>query len=247
MQLVQGVDFPTTPGSYWVPVTAKTGYVLIGNSYLDISPASISLEVLPSNSTSAIVRFTNLGSTPLSVVLTRHWSNDGLVDLTLNTTSFTLASSGDAVTAYLLVNFTAYSDTPLQSYAGKIDVSTNTTETGDINLNVNVVGTQLPIGVSYIVIETFKNSSYSTQTTNFTLPSSVDITGAYWANATVTLDIKDPSGNSVSGYPTHFAANTSGGFVYTWNPAGATPGQYTAIANQSGISSTTYFNVTSCS
>jgi hypothetical protein len=246
MKVFQGADFPTTPGSYWVPVTAKEGYVLIGNSYLGISPQSLSIEILPSNSTNSTVRFTNLGSTPISVTLSPQWLHNGTVDLTLNTTAFVLASSGEAATAYLLVSIQTYSNTSLQLYSGKIDVGTNITETAEIDLNINVVGTQMPTDVSYAVIEIFKNSSYSTQMSNFTLPINVSITGSGWSSGAVTLDIKNPSGSSVSGYPSSVTANGSGGFSHSWSPAGATPGQYTVAANQSSTSSTTYFNVTVC-
>jgi len=246
MRVVQGADFPTTPGSYWVPVTAKEGYVLIGSSFLDISPTSVSAEMLPFNSTSTVIRFTNLGPVSLNVSLSVQWTHNGTVDMSLNATNFILASSGDAVTNYALVSFQTNANTPLQLYSGKIVVSTNTTESAEIPLSVNVVGTQVPSGVSYVVIETFKNSSYATQTTNFTLPANVIITGSHWTTGAVSIDIQDPSGTSVSGYPTQVTANSSGGFSHFWNPAGATPGQYTIVANQSETNSTA-FNITVCS
>jgi type II secretory pathway pseudopilin PulG len=246
MKLVQGADFPKTPGSYWVPVTAKEGYVLIGNSYLDINPASLSLETSTSNLKESVIVFTNLGATPIEVTLSPQWSYNGTVDLTLNTTSFTLASSGDAAVAYLLVSIQTYSTTSLQQYSGKINVGTNTSETAEINLNVNVVGTQIPTGVSYIIIETFKNSSYSTQTTNFTLPTMVNITGSDWSAGQVTIDIRNPSGSSVSGYPKDETVNESGGFSHAWNPAGATPGTYTVIANQTSDNVSTTLDITVC-
>ncbi|QLJ53367.1 MAG: hypothetical protein Sv326_1192 [Candidatus Fermentimicrarchaeum limneticum] len=246
MRVVQGADFPTTSGSYWVPVTAKEGYVLIGSSFLDISPTSVSVEMLPSNSTSTGIRFTNLGPASLNVSLSVQWTHNGTVDMSLNTTNFILASSGDAVTNYALVSFQTNANTPLQLYSGKIAVSTNTTESAEIPLSVDVVGTQVPTGVSYVVIETFKNSSYATQTTNFTLPVNAIITGSDWTPGAVSIDIKDPSSTSVSGYPTQVTANSSGGFSHLWNPAGATPGQYTVVANQSTTNSTT-FNITVCS
>jgi len=247
MKLVEGADFPKTPGSYWVPVTAKEGYVLIGSSYLDISPASLSFEIPLSNSTNSTIRFTNLGPVPIDVTLSPQWTHNGTVDLSLNTTNFVLASSGDAVTAYVLVSIQTYSNTSLQRYSGKINVGTNSTETAEISINVNVVGTQIPTGVSYIVIETFKNSSYLTQTTNFTLPTNASVIGSNWAPGTVTVDIKDPSANSLSGYPTEVTANSSGGFTHTFNPAGLTPGNYTAISNQSTVNVNTSFNITVCS
>ena len=247
MKLVQGADFQTTPGSYWVTVTAKEGYVLIGTSYLDVSPSSLSVEMQPSNSTTRVVKFTNLGNSPLSVTLSPQWSDNETVELMLNTTAFVLASSGDAATAYLLVSLQTYSNTPLRLYSGEITASTNASETADISLNVNVVGTQLPTGVSQILIETFKESSYSTPTTNFTVPTMVNITGSDWTPGTVTIDVRNPSASSVNGYPTQAIANSSGGFLHQFNPAGISSGQYSVIVNQSTTNSTTYFNITVCS
>jgi len=243
MKLVQGSDFPTTPGSYWVTVTAKEGYVLIGNKFLDVTPSSISVEITPSNSTDKVIRFTNFGSSPFNVTLSPQWAHAGSVDISLNTTNFILPASASED---LLLAFTTYVSTPLGLYTGRIDAATNTTESAEISIAVNVVGTQLPTGVSYIVIETFKDANYSTPTTNFTLPRGVVITGSDWTPGAVTIDIKDPSGNSVSGYPTQITANSSGGFSHTWNPAGASVGQYVVTANQSSTSSVDYFEVTAC-
>jgi len=246
MKLVQGADFPIIPGSYWVSVTAKEGYVLIGSSYLDVDPPSLSVEIPPSNLTTHTIRFTNLGATPIDVALSPQWTNNGTVDLSLNTTNFTLASSGDADTAYLLVSFQTYANTTLGGYTGRIWVSTNISETADIDLYVSVIGTQVSTGVSYIVIETFKESGYSTPTANFTLPATVNITGSAWAAGPVTIDIQNSSGISVGGYPTQVTANSSGEFTHSWNPAGVAIGNYTVVANQSGRSNSTSFNITAC-
>ncbi|MEM3555710.1 MAG: hypothetical protein QXF56_03275 [Candidatus Micrarchaeia archaeon] len=243
MKVVQGSDFPTTPGSYWVPVTAREGYVLIGNKFLDANPSSISVELMPSNSTERVVRFSNFGHSPFNVTLSTQWAYSGSVDVSLNVTNLIL-SVGAAKD--VLVNFTTYASTQLGSYSGRIDVTTNTTESTEIPITVNVVGTQVPTGVSYIVIETFKYSNYTVPTTNFTIPTNVVINGSDWTPGVVTIDIKDSSGNSVSGYPTEVTANSSGGFTHTWNPAGAAVGQYTVTANQSSSSSTDYFEITAC-
>ncbi len=246
MRVVQGADFPTTPGSYWVYVTAKQGYVLIGSSYISINPSSLSISMPQSNSTSGVISFTNIGTFPVAVTLSSQWSYGGTVNVTLNTTYFVLFPSGTENTVNLLVTAQTYSNTSLQSYSGSILATTNTTETDTINLNVNVIGTQVPTGVSYIVVDTFRNSSYSTPSTNFTLPAIVNITGSGWSSGAVTLNITNPSGSSVSGYPTTVTANSSGGFNSTWNPAGNTPGNYTLGANQSGATASTSFNITGC-
>jgi len=247
MRVVQGSDFPTTPGSYYVTVVAKQGYVLIGVSYLSVVPTSISVEMSPSTSTSTVVTFTNNGNVPLNVTLSQQWSYAGLVDLTLNTTNFILTTSGSLSTAYLTVTLQSYAGTPLQPYIGKITVSTNSTESAQIDIYANVVGTQLPTGVSYITIDTFKDSAYSSQTTNFTLPYNITINGTAWNEGFVTINIMGPSNSSVSGYPVTITADASGSFNNSFNPAGLPAGVYNITANQSVTNATYSFNITTCS
>jgi hypothetical protein len=244
MKVVQGADFPTTPGTYWVYVTAKEGYVLIGNSNFNINPQSLSLVMPPSNSTNSTITFTNVGAVPIAVNLSLEWSYGGTVDVSLNTTNFAIFPSDAGATVYVLVTAQTYSNTSLRSYAGRIVVSTNTTERGDIGLSINVAGSQPSTGVSSIVIDTFKNSSYSTMTTNFTLPKMVNINGSGWNNDTVTLNIQNASGNTA--YTTNLTVPVSGNFTYAWNPAGVSPGNYTVAANQSATSRNTTFNITVC-
>jgi hypothetical protein len=242
MKLVQGADFPTTPGSYWVYVTAEQGYVLIGTSNLYINPQSLSFLMPPSNLTSSTIAFTDVGTVPLSVTLVPQWSYNSTVNITLNTTSFTLSPSS---TVYLLVTAQTFVNTPLQAYNGKIVVSTNTSETDGIGLSVNVAGTQISTGVSSIVIDTFKTGSYSGATTNFTLPTMVNINGSGWTNATVTLTVEDIYGNAV-GSSISVTADSSGAFTYPWNPAGVNAGVYTVAANQSSTTKSASFNITAC-
>ncbi|MCX6775910.1 MAG: hypothetical protein NT130_03630 [Candidatus Micrarchaeota archaeon] len=247
MRLLQGSDFPTTPGGYWVDVVAKNGYVLIGSSYLSIVPQSISVEMPPSNSTSTLVTFTNMGSVPLNVTLSPQWTYAGVVNMSLNTTNFILSTSGDSSTSYVNVNFITYQDTPLQPYAGTINVATNSSETAQIDVYVNVVGNQLPTGVSYITIDTFKDSGYSSPTTNFALPYYATINGSNWNEGIVTLDILGPSGSSVSGYPVQLNVNSSGIFIYNeFNPAGLQIGVYNILASQSETNASYSFNITAC-
>jgi len=248
MRLVQGSDFPTTPGGYWVNVVAKNGYVLIGSSNLSIVPQSISVEMTPSNSTSAVVTFTNMGSVPLSVNLSSQWTWNNTVNMSLNITNFALnASGGINSTSYVLVTFTTYQNTSLQPYTGAINV--NSSETAQINVYVNVVGNQLPTGVSYITIDTFKDTGYSSPTTNFTLPYNVTINGSTWYYpGTVNLNIIGPSGSSVK--TGSAAVNPDKTFIYNgFNPAGLPAGVYTIMASEegAGLNASSSFNITACS
>jgi len=247
MRLLQGSDFPTSPGGYWVEVVAKNGYVLIGSSALSVVPASISVEMPPSNSTSIVLTFTNTGSVPLDVTLSPQWTYAGVVDMGLNTTNFILNTSGGSSISYVNVTFTTYQNTSLQTYAGMISVATNTSAKEQVDVYVNVVGGQLPTGVSYITIDTFKDVGYSSSTSTFTLPYNVTINGSRWYEGIVTLNIIGPSGNVVqTAYPT---ANSSGVFIYNgFNPAGLPVGVYNITATQPGGTNASYqFNITTCS
>lgn len=247
MTLVQGADFPTTPGDYWVWVTAKQGYVVIGSSNLNINPTTLSFTMPQSSSTSAVITFTDVGTVPFAVYLNPNWIYNNTVVMAPNSTGFALYPTTVGSTVYVNVTMQTYSNTSLGSYVGSILITTNTSETAVISIGVNVVGTQQSAGVSFITIDTFKNSSYSTPTTNFTLPQAVNINGSGWTNSTVTLTLQNSAGVVMSGYPTGVAADTGGSFSYTWNPAGVSPGSYTLIANQSGTTTNTSFTITTCS
>jgi hypothetical protein len=244
MKVVQGADFPTTPGSYWVTVTAMQGYVLIGDTYLLVNPTSLSFQMSPATLANGTVTFTNNGNVPLSVNLTTQWSYPGIVDLAPTTANFALASG-----AQYAFNLTVqtYAGTPLTSYSGVINVTTNSSGAAPITVNVDVIGTQLPTGVFYITVDTFKDAAYSIRTTNFTLPYNGTITGSGWSSSAVTINIVGPSGTSVSGYPTTCATSFGSLINCQLNPAGLTPGVYNLTANQSLNNATYSFNVTACS
>ena len=248
MRVVKGSDFPTTPGGYWVEVVARNGYVLIGSSYLSVSPESISVEMTPSNSTIVNVTFTNAGSAPLNVTLSPGWTYTGIVEMEPDTTNFVLNASGEInSTVYVLVNFTTYQNTPLQAYSGAIDVTTNSSESAQIKVYVNVVGIQLPSGVSYMTIDLFKDSGYSTPATSFLVPYNVSINGTNWDEGYVTLDIAGPSGNSLSGYPVQVTADSEGNFTYNgFSPAGLPRGIYNITASQGETNASGSFNITAC-
>lgn len=244
MKVVQGADFPTTPGSYWVTVTSMQGYVLIGDVYLVVSPTSLSFQVLPATSTNGTVTFTNNGNAPLSVNLTTQWLYAGIVDLTPTIANFTLASGAQSSLNFTV---TTYAGTPLTSYSGVINVTTNSSGAAPITVNVNVIGSQLPTGVYYITVDTFKDSAYSIRTTNFTLPYNGTITGSGWSSGAVTINIVGPSGTSVSGYPTTCSTSFGSLINCQLNPAGLTPGVYNLTANQSSYSANYSFSVAACS
>jgi hypothetical protein len=249
--VVKGVTFPTTPGTYSINVIAKEGYVLIGDSDLSVDPTYISIELLYSNSTTRTINFTNLGSSAIDVTSTLVWSYSE-IDAKINDTNsinFVLDVGSNPSQVVLSVN--TLTNTTLGVYTGGIDVSTNETESLSIPVVVNVVGTQPSVtGVSYMIVDTYKNSSYLATSTNFTRPTPVNVTSTGWAaSSTVTINIFPDSlgsGSSVSGYPQNIATNSSGGFSHQFNPSGYNATTYNISVNQSTSTISTLINITAC-
>jgi len=101
---------------------------------------------------------------------------------------------------------------------------------------------------SRIIIKTYSNSTYtheklafSTSTTNVTIT-----TGNWTANSNISIDIKDPSSTSVSGYPKVVTTNSSGGYQDIWPIVGPS-GTYTVVTTDQIIVKNTTFSVLGCS
>ena len=251
--VVKGANFPTASGIYFVSVIAKEGYVLIGDSNLNIDPTYISIEILYLNSTTTTINFTNLGSSTINVTLNLVWGYSD-VDTKINNTGSLNFILENGLSSQVVLSVNTFTNTTLGIYAGRIDVTTNVSESLVIPITVNVVGSQTTGGavtnISYIIVDTYRNESYTTPSNSITRPVQVNITGTDWpASSTVTINIFPNSlgsGSSVSGYPQNIATNSSGRFFHQWIPAGYNATAYNITVNQSPYISSVLFNITSC-
>ncbi len=101
---------------------------------------------------------------------------------------------------------------------------------------------------THVIVRFYHNSSYSTQDYIFRIGSPVIITGAGWEPySTLTIDIKNPSNNSVTGYPKTLTASANGTVSDSWDPALQPSGNYTVYLNDSSTTTTTTFEVLPCS
>ena len=117
----------------------------------------------------------------------------------------------------------------------------------DIYLDITVYSGNQGCNSSYAVITFYHNSSYSNYDEAFNKEDTVTITTENWdSNSNITIDLKNSAGSSVSGYPTIATADSSGEYIFTWNPVGQTPDNYTAYFNDSTTALNETFEVKSC-
>lgn len=163
--VAQGGFFPTTPGSYWVWVISRTGYVQVGSA-VDVEPLNEYFELFPTNSTSTNVTFTNYGASTINVSSTLTWT-DSEVNVTINGTnslSFSLIS-GTSAAPLLNINATANTNATRGLHYGYITISTNLSDSETIPVVVNIVSSNSS-PVSYMAINTY-NNSYTTPSVYF--------------------------------------------------------------------------------
>jgi hypothetical protein len=197
--VVKGGYFPTTPGSYWVWVINKQGYVQIGSA-LGIEPLSVYSELLPNNSTTTDITFTNYGTSSINVSLSLVWA-DSEVGVEINGTtdlSFTLLTDTPN-SQKISLNASAYSNASRGLHNGYLSVTTNISESELIPIIINIVASPPTAGgVSYLTIDTYNDSAYTNATAVFPLNQtlyykirSYNSTDGL-VNSTVTVRIYDP-------------------------------------------------------
>jgi hypothetical protein len=247
--VAQGGFFPSTPGSYWVWVISRTGYVQIGSA-VDVEPLNEYFELFPANSTNTNITFSNYGTSPVNISSTLTWT-DSEVTVNINGTTqqnFSLPS-GASNAPLLNLNITASLNASRGLRNGYITVTTNTTESEVIPVIVNIVAPTSP-SVSYMTIATYNNSGYTVPSTSFSSLQNVYYTIKTYnssnnlVNSTVTIRIYNPSSTLL--YEQNFPTPTSTG-VYSSNytvPSGAPTGSWQMQAyDVGGASAKTYFTV----
>ncbi|NYZ76009.1 hypothetical protein H0N98_02050 [Candidatus Micrarchaeota archaeon] len=250
---------PTKPGGYTVWVTAKKGYVLIGTTSLNANPNSIYVHFFSQNqsqSSQSDVFFSNDGDSNIDVNLTLNFPS-GNVSVSLTNpsdTGFALTPSGSRD---VLLNFSATANA-YGSYSGTLYANASNGDELTVDIIVDVTSQvcttttqcQQPppsCTASYLVIGTYNDSNYNYQKEVFGPSQYVTISGSGWTpSPQITLDLRNPGGSSVSGYPKLVAVSSQGAFSDQWNSVGAPLGVYTVIANDSIRQRNSTFSITTC-
>jgi hypothetical protein len=253
--IVQGGFFPTTPGSYWVWVIGKQGYVQIGSS-INVNPLSEYFELFPNNSSNQNISFTNYGTAPVNVSLALVWS-DSEISTAINgsgTLSFPL-QPGTSNPQIADLSASANSNASRGLHNGYISVTTNISESETIPITVNVVGQPASLqNISYMTIDTYNDSSYAYSNSTFIIPSAAIV---YYkvesynslntlTNSTITVRIYDPSANL--DYEGAYSPNNgTGTYASSYNlslSANPSTGTWKMISYEvGGVSAVTYFSV----
>ncbi len=252
--VVGGSYFPATPGSYWVWVVSRQGYVQVGTA-LEVSPLSEYFELFPSNSTSANISITNNGVSPLNVTLNLAWT-DSEISATVNGTSslsFNLpATSSSAQAVDLTVGANLNASQGLHS--GYLSVTTNISESEIIPIVVNVVSPPYTsTGVLYLSIGTYNDSTYANPSTSFMAAGPTNVT--YYkarsynstdglVNSNVTVRVYNTTSAIVS-EQTYPANNGTGVYIGNYTlPSTAPTGSWKITAYDiGGASAAMYFTV----
>jgi len=245
-RIVEGANFPKVPGTYQVSVTAYNGYVMIGDASYTLSPGTIALEMLSSDTETRTLNVTSFMSSSLNVTLTMGWSNPNTT-ADLNGSSALTFTLPAGASASANVNF-ASTNASLGTYLGNIYANASNGVNQTAYLVLQIVGAQLPPAspVSYILIDTFSDSGYTTAAGIFDPTETVDIHGSNFATSSlVTITVRNSTGAVI--HTGSNTSNSSGGVVYYWNPGAVYPGLYNASMNDSTKLNSTTFNLTGCS
>jgi uncharacterized protein (UPF0333 family) len=238
-------SLPSSSGVYEIALVSEGGSVTAGTVPFSVSPTSLSYSFCSSNSSqfqSLVLGFLGERNETISVTITQNWSAPG-VGLNVSPTFFTLAAEE---LQNVTVNVTVGPST-IGTFSGSLTAATENYSTViPIIATVSSCGGPTPL-VSSLRITTFKNASYATEKQAFTPAENVTIIGGNWSPlSTVTLDIRNPSNASVSGYPKDVPTNATGGFTDSLAPGGLTSGLYTSIANQTVTVKSTTFTLRGC-
>jgi len=218
-------SWPIAPGSYYLTVTSYEGTVGVGTSILQISPTALYVEMRSDSSVQRNVSIVNFGQNPLSVSGTLSWSEIDATFENLTILDFPLASGeGKNLTFEINSSFNA-----IGTFSGLLELSAGGEEYS-IPLTVHVPGASGASGgtanVSYIVVETFKEASCSTEKLIFEGPANTTIYGTGWPiGATLNYGIHNSTGQVASGTA---VVNSTGGVSIVWSPAGRPSGTYSA-------------------
>ncbi|QLJ52755.1 MAG: hypothetical protein Sv326_0580 [Candidatus Fermentimicrarchaeum limneticum] len=249
---------PTTPGGYSVWVNAKRGYVLIGTMSLSAEPGSLFVHFFSKNqsqSSQQSVVFKNDGESEMAAELNMEFPS-GDVNVTFSNPSDTNFQLQPGESKEVLLDFNV-AEGAFGSYGGMLYANSSNGDELAVNIIVDVTSqicttpscpsAGMNCTPHYVVIETFNDSTYTNFKEIFDSSEYVTIGGSGWTpSSQITVDIKDPGGASVAGYPKLVTADQDGIFSEQWDTAGAITGTYTVHANDSTKKRSYAFDITAC-
>lgn len=231
---------PEKSGVYEIELTFQAGAIRIGRPPFTVTPASLRFITCVSNETQGLAQnltFKNNQNETINITLSAIWSAAG-VNVTLSNTSFALAIDESA---NVTVNVTLGPNV-LGTFSGKIVAST-TNYSMDILIAVVSQTCVIP-PISYLVINTYKDSGYSVLSDSFALPPNVTITTENWpAFSWITIKIFSPTNELV--FEDTAQVNSTGGYSFIW-PAVGPLGNYRVDVNDSTTLVNTTFSLVNC-
>lgn len=231
--------------TFYLDVVSEGMIVRIGVPQFVTSPTSLFYSMCANITASQnkILTVTNNQNSSTEVNITLSWGYAG-VNVTVSDSSVNL-SQGESKNITVTAAATA---TNVNVYTGSLTLySSSYSLTVPITISTDACGGANATNVSQVRIHLYKNSSYATEKVAFDLPQNATITTGNWsANSTVTLDIRDPSNMSVSGYPKNVLMNSSGGYSESVTLGWSTLGIYTVVVNDSTITTNSTFNWLGC-
>lgn len=242
-------SLPDYPGGYWLTVISHEGAVSIGTSVMQVSPTAVFTEMSQASSERENVTVRNYGEDSMVVTGTLGWSESDVTFENLTVLYFLLAS-GASKNLTFEINSSFYA---VGSFAGYLDLVADNGEELSVPLTVHVYGagggSPGASNVSYLAVETFKNSSCDTEKLIFDPPSNTTLYGSGWpVGVSLDLAVYNYSGSSV--YSTNPVTNSTGEFSVIWSPAGLAGGQYSLNvsdpASPANSASGYFFTVVSC-
>jgi hypothetical protein len=246
----KSVDFDVR-GS-WLSHSGQYLFVLYmtDDGYVMIVPYNMDFDALPSYFSYSIARstvqqfnFTVVSYSETTQVI--NFSEDGVVTdwIALSNSSITLGAGESAV---ITGTISVPADAAYGLNFGSILASSANTSK-EILFDVNVYSDVGGCNSVRAFIDFYHNSSYSANDYIFPKGDPVIVYSTGWRPVeTVTVDIKNPSNASVSGYPQNVSANATGGVYHSWSAANAAEGLYVVSLNNSRKTRSVQVNITQC-
>ncbi len=231
------------PGSQEVVFTSYGSSVSVGTAQFSLSKYSVSFQTcsLPySQSLNDTIQIINNNNESILVDAQVNLTSP-YADVVLSSYSFNVSSMGSAdanVTTNIYAN-------AIGTFSGYIIFnSSNYSIIVPVTISVEACGGQTS-NVSYIILDTYKDSGYSIAYANFSIPPLVQITTIGWIpNINISLDLRNTSG-SMPGYPKIVETDLAGSYAEEWDATGM-PGTYTVYANYSVYRVNYSFTVEPC-